>query len=385
MTLTVRVDSAFRMQTKEWARESVDRLARKMTSDGGCSVRSDPCLSFLRAVSPPLEHARLRRRAYAHVRANRRASSPLGRPPPSFVRPPSGRAFPRALHASASSSRDAPGAMVAPFVDHSSQSNYPAVKVTHADFDVSVDFERKESRARSSCARRSGTRPRTARPRHARSRHRVVRGGRRGRRVRGPVRASPGDGRRARREAREVVPRGRDALGADRVQHVAVELRGAVAPPRADRRGSHPYLFTQCQAIHARALLPVPGHPRGEADVRREGHRPRPAHGADVRHPDRVESIPGTSRTTFAFEQKVPIPPYLLALAVGNLESRTPSALGARCGASRRRWRPGRSSSRRRRISSPRPSASPGRTSGGGTTCCCSRRRSRTAGWRTRA
>ena len=35
--------------------------------------------------------------------------------------------------------------MVAPFVDHSSQSNYPAVKVTHADFDVSVDFERKST------------------------------------------------------------------------------------------------------------------------------------------------------------------------------------------------------------------------------------------------
>ncbi|GFR49183.1 hypothetical protein Agub_g11207 [Astrephomene gubernaculifera] len=129
---------------------------------------------------------------------------------------------------------------------------------------------------------------------------------------------------------------------------VRVALRFATCPsssalqwlsPQQTAGGSHPYLFTQCQAIHARALVPCqdsPGAkmsydavvrvpypltalmsavPREEAGQGQgQGEQPDVPHLASVQHPYPTR--------TFAFMQKVPIAPYLVALAVGELESR---------------------------------------------------------------
>lgn len=82
----------------------------------------------------------------------------------------------------------------------------------------------------------------------------------------------------------------------------------------------HPYLFTQCQAIHARSLLPCQDSPAVKA-----------AYTAKVTVSGGLtavmSAVPTAKRESFGscmfeFEQKEPVPSYLIALAVGNLESR---------------------------------------------------------------
>jgi len=93
----------------------------------------------------------------------------------------------------------------------------------------------------------------------------------------------------------------------------------------------HPYLFTQCQAIHARSIIPCQDRPAVKF-----------TYGAKVTVPswatavmsapmaDLTSSTPPSSNNdtkpsttkTFEFHQSVPIPSYLLALAVGHLSSR---------------------------------------------------------------
>lgn len=82
----------------------------------------------------------------------------------------------------------------------------------------------------------------------------------------------------------------------------------------------HPYLFTQCQAIHARSLLPCQDSPSIKL-----------TYSANITAPLRavMSAVPAGEykhaagdKTTFKFEQKQRIPSYLIALAVGNLEER---------------------------------------------------------------
>jgi aminopeptidase N len=81
----------------------------------------------------------------------------------------------------------------------------------------------------------------------------------------------------------------------------------------------HPFLSSQCQSIYARTMLPIQDTPRA-----------RVTYDAEVTVPDSLTAVmsagpcgdrPAAGGRTFMFAMPQPIPPYLLALAVGRLAS----------------------------------------------------------------
>lgn len=127
------------------------------------------------------------------------------------------------------------------------------------------------------------------------------------------------------------LPKGKQLLVGIRFSTSPTSSAIQFLDPEQTAGGKQPYLFTQCQAIHARALVPCQDSPAAKmaysavvqvpaaltalmSAVPVEGDAPGVSHLSDIHH-----AYP-TRR--FAFQQKVPIPPYLLALAVGELESR---------------------------------------------------------------
>ena len=90
--------------------------------------------------------------------------------------------------------------------------------------------------------------------------------------------------------------------------------------PEQTSDGTHPFLFSQCQAIHARSIVPLQDTPR-----RRIRYR------ADLRVPSELKGLMAARQVdrrqegaiaVERFEMPEAIPPYLFALAVGRLESR---------------------------------------------------------------
>jgi len=92
--------------------------------------------------------------------------------------------------------------------------------------------------------------------------------------------------------------------------------------PEQTAGGEHPFLFSQCQPIHARSLVPLADTARNRVTYEAEVEVAEPL--AAVMSAGPAGEGPGARPGTRVFRFVMPqaIPPYLLALAVGRLESR---------------------------------------------------------------
>jgi leukotriene A-4 hydrolase/aminopeptidase len=94
-----------------------------------------------------------------------------------------------------------------------------------------------------------------------------------------------------------------------------------LAPEQTEGK-RHPFLFSQCQAIHARTMVPLQDTPAFRVTYEAEVTVPAALSVVMSAGPEGVGAGANSGKRTFRFRMPQPIPPYLMALAVGDLESR---------------------------------------------------------------
>ncbi len=120
-----------------------------------------------------------------------------------------------------------------------------------------------------------------------------------------------------------------DALSAFTIELVTSPGASALqwVPPHQTEGGEHPFLYSQCQAIHARSIFPCQDTPAVRFTFDARMRVAAPLVGLMAAASTGVEKQDGIHICSFKMEQ--PIPSYLFALAAGNIVFRE---LGPRTG-----------------------------------------------------
>ncbi|XP_046999491.1 leukotriene A-4 hydrolase [Schistocerca americana] len=91
--------------------------------------------------------------------------------------------------------------------------------------------------------------------------------------------------------------------------------------PQQTAGGKHPYLFSQCQAIHCRSVIPCQDSPAVKVTYSAQIRAPEDLVVLMSAVRDGEPSLVGKGLKLHKFRQNVPIPSYLFAIAVGALAS----------------------------------------------------------------